>query len=255
MAKLPRIDFTDFLALLKQEGKSELRAVCAKTLGESGQKILKEWDEIIKGLDEIVPKLAEGAEAGALIGPVKRIGKSASSLSLMASQVLSFIPGPIGMVCSAINALVCFCTLPFPMNLCNGFLELLGCIPGGKFAGKMAPQMEKILAKMIEKAGLKDLLLSKGRKPLMNFIEKNFSHVAEPPVPPKVKPKATGVGNYSTQSKNPSFGDIIQHNSQRTGKIKCGQPGQYSPNYGSINYEEFILRTNTGKYNPYSHLF
>lgn len=255
MAKLPRIDFSDFLKLLKQEGKSELRTACMKALGESGQKILREWDEIIKGLDEIVPKLAEGAEVNALIGPVKRIGKSASALSLMASQVLSFVPGPIGMVCSAINALVCFCTLPFPLNLCNGFLELLGCIPGGKVASKMAPQMEKILVKMIEKAGLKDLLKSNGRLPLMNFIDKHFKKIAEPPTPPKVKPQTSGIGNYAPKSKNPSLGEIIQHNSQRTGKIKYGQPGQYSPNYGSINYEEYILRTNTGKYNPYSHLF
>lgn len=238
MAKLPRIDFSAILILLKQEGKSELRTVCSKTLGKSGEKLLSEWDEIVKGLDDLIPKLAEGAEISSIVGPIQRISRSASALSLMASQVLSFVPGPIGIICFVINAVVCFCTLPFPINLCNGFLELLGCIPGGKMAGKitgkMASEMEKILVMVIEKAGLKDLLKSQGRKPLMKFIEKNFKKVGDVPSPPNVKPKANGVGNYGQVNKDLpwSLGESMKQNRTIRGEIKCGQGGVWGTAQG-----------------------
>ena len=148
MAKLPPIDLTDFLKLLKVEGGSELHAACLSKVG--GITVEREWDKIIRSLDDIIPKLAEGAEINSLKTPVLELAKSAGTLASLASQVLSFIPGPIGMICSAINAIVCFCTLPFPVNIGNGMLELLGCIPGGKVAGKLAPKVEKILLKAIE---------------------------------------------------------------------------------------------------------
>ena len=44
----------------------------------------------------------------------------------------SFIPGPIGIVCSLIRAIACFYSGNIPM----GLLELLGCIPGAKAATK-----------------------------------------------------------------------------------------------------------------------
>lgn len=147
MAKLPPIDLKEFLALLKIEGKGELRVACGSRLG--GMTLMREWDNILVALDSIVSELTKGAEIKKIVGPIKTLGKSAATLSAMASQVLSFVPGPIGMVCSLINAIVCFCTLPFPMNLGNGMLELLGCIPGGKVASKLSPKVERILMKAI----------------------------------------------------------------------------------------------------------
>jgi hypothetical protein len=150
MAKLPPIDLREFLALLKSEGWTELSAACASKF--RGMTLMREWDNIIIALDEIVVELAKGAEIKKIIGPANKLAKSAASLSLFASQVLSFVPGPVGIVCSLINAIVCFCTMPFPINIGNGFLELLGCIPGGKVAGKLAPKFEKILMRTLEKS-------------------------------------------------------------------------------------------------------
>ena len=147
MTKLPSIDFKEFLALLKNEGKGELQVACGSKFGS--MTLLREWDNILVALDRIVSELAKGAEIKKIVGPVQALGKSAVALSALASQVLSFVPGPVGMVCSFINAIVCFCTLPFPVNLGNGMLELLGCIPGGKVAGKLAPKVEQILMKAI----------------------------------------------------------------------------------------------------------
>ena len=148
MAKLPPIDLSDFLKLLKAEGRSELHAASLTKMG--GLTIMREWDNILRELEKIIPKLAEGAEVSSLKAPILELAKSATALASLTSQILSFVPGPVGMVCSAINAIVCFCTLPFPVNIGNGMLELLGCIPGGKVAGKMAPKVEKILLKAIE---------------------------------------------------------------------------------------------------------
>lgn len=153
MAKLPPIDLSNLLKLLKTEGRSELGAAFLGKL-DSSCVVIREWENIIKGLEEIVPKLAEGAEISTIKGPVLQIGKSAAVMSSMASQVLSFVPGPIGMVCSFINAIVCLCTIPLPMCIGSAFLELLGCIPGGKVAikggTKLAPKIEKILLELLE---------------------------------------------------------------------------------------------------------
>lgn len=152
MAKLPPIDLRELLKLLKGEGRSELNAVLSGKLGNVA--IIREWENVLKGLDEIVPKLAEGAEISAIKGPALQLGKSVAALSSLASQVLSFVPGPVGIVCSFVNAIVCLCTIPFPMCIGNAFLELLGCIPGGKVAikggAKLAPKIEKILLKVLE---------------------------------------------------------------------------------------------------------
>ena len=225
MAKLPKIDLTDFLALLKTEGKSELRIACTKALGDSGRKIFTEWDNIIKGLDEIIPKLAEGAEASQLAGPAKAIGKSATTLSLMASQVLSFVPGPVGMVCSFINAVVCFATLPFPANLGNGFLELLGCIPGGKAVGKLAPKVEKILLKTIEKTpGLREVLIQHQQ---IEAVVKRFARRAKP-----CESKAVGASSSKmpTQTSSPlQIDKVMKESHHKTGEIKTGKGSIFSP--------------------------
>ena len=225
MAKLPRIDLTEFLALLKAEGKGELRIACTKALGDSGRKILTEWDNVIKGLDDIIPKLAEGAEAGQLVAPAKAIGKSAAALSLMTSQVLSFVPGPIGMVCSAVNAVVCFTTLPFPVNLGNGFLELLGCIPGGKVAGKLAPKVEKILLRTIEKTpGLRELLIKQQQ---IEAAVKRFARRANPPQSTSIR--ATPSKIPSRTSTTTHLDAIMKENRYKTGEIKKGTGSIFSP--------------------------
>ncbi|WP_455663869.1 hypothetical protein [Phocaeicola sp.] len=135
MVKLPPIDLTDIVKLLKQEGRAEFAATRSEKLGSLTllQPLLKEWDNIISILEkELVPQLAKGGELNSLLPAAKGLAKSASSLALMASNVLSFVPGPVGIVCSIINAIVCFCA----GNIPGGLLELLGCIPGAKVGVK-----------------------------------------------------------------------------------------------------------------------
>jgi len=235
MVKLPKIDLTEFLSLLKAEGKSELRIACTKALGDSGRKILTEWDNIIKGLDDIIPKLAEGADIGLIAAPAKAIGKSAAALSLMASQALSFVPGPVGMVCSAVNAIVCFTTLPFPVNLGNGFLELLGCIPGGKVAGKLAPKVEKILLKTIEKTpGLRETLIKQQQ---IAAKVQQFARRAKPSQAPHAAPPSKLTPQASP---TPHLDAIMKKNQQKTGEIKKGGGSIFSP--GTVHEGGQIIR-------------
>jgi hypothetical protein len=163
--KLPPIDLSGLVNLIRNEGRAELAATKAapkllevtskapKTVSSyvSNLSFVKEWDNIIFILEkEVVPLLAKGCEAKALLVPSRKLLKSAKSLTLTVTQVLGFVPGPVGIVCSVINAIACFSV----GNVPGGLFELLGCIPGGKIAAKSAskllPKIEKILIEMVQ---------------------------------------------------------------------------------------------------------
>lgn len=233
MARIPPIDLSGLTKLLKQEGKTELSAACFGK-GQQSFKILLEWDNIIRVLElEIIPFLAKGGEVAHLAAPAKKLAKSAGALASVASQVLSFVPGPIGIVCSVINAIVCFCTLPFPVNIGNGMLELLGCIPGGKVAAK---------------GGAKLAVIKKTNKSVNKITKKH---------PTKNHPTKNNVGfyrelnNYNARVM-PSLEESILMNSKKPSMIKTGTPR--TPEL-STNKMEYILRTKTGKSDPFSHLY
>ena len=133
--KIPPIDLSGLVKILKQEGKDEMSSNLSKANNPFGSPltIKKEWDDIVNILElELIPQLAKGGELSHLLPSVNALKVRVVNLSLIASQVLSFVPGPIGIVCSIINAIACFST----GNVLGGIMELLGCIPGAKFAIK-----------------------------------------------------------------------------------------------------------------------
>lgn len=232
MAKLPPMDLSSLLKLLKTEGRSELGAAF---LGKMGNlEVVREWDKILNGLEEIVPKLAEGAEISTIKGPVLQIGKSAAVMSSMASQVLSFVPGPIGMVCSFINAIVCLCTIPLPMCIGSAFLELLGCIPGGKVAikggAKLAPKIEKILLELLENNKALREAIEKTRG--IDAAVKNFAKRI--PKKPSKNPSVTANKKIS-QAPEPRIGHKL--------------------NIDEATYYNGTLRNTVAKESPYSILY
>jgi len=206
--KLPPIDLSKLLHLLKAEGKTELIATrqpqlleitsknskSSKNLG-SNMSLMQEWDNIVLVLEkEVIPLLSKGCEAKALAAPAQKLAKSAGSLSLMASQVLSFVPGPIGIICSIVNAIVCFSS----GNVIGGLLELLGCIPGGKVAGKaaskLAPKFEKLLIEIVQSNHTLKVIVetsSKQSKVVTEFFKKYA---------PKTKPKDKVGYTYGTRT-------------------------------------------------------
>lgn len=253
MVKLPKIDLKPIVEVLKSEGRTELNKAIAGKLG--GLVVVKTWDETLKILEtEIVPILSRGASVSELAGPVGRLGKCAAQLGAIALQILSFVPGPVGIVCSVINAIACLATQPFPLCVGGAMLELLGCIPGGKFAvkgaGKLAPLMERAVSKMIQnspelaKVVRETEQISKGVKMFVNRVRTTVSappNAYAPKTPPVVGSRLDTGATFSMNFK-----------SIETSKysIKPTTTGIY-PQTPSTNYMRYILSTKTGKMYPF----
>lgn len=256
MVKIPPIDLSEFVKLLNRE--SNKLAVSCLGKGKETFKILSEWNNIIHSLEvDFVPVLAKGGDVSHLAGPAKELAKSAGSLGAVASQILGFVPGPIGIVCSVINAIVCFCTLPFPVNIGNGMLELLGCIPGGKAVAKggakLAPEIERLIVAMLENSPEINKLIRESEKiaqAVKIFVRKK---VKEPTGQiPIIYPVNNGVGFYSrlniyNSGTMSSLKEAIQTNLKNSSMLKTGKPQPRQVQQMSINEMLYRLRTNTGK--------
>lgn len=95
--------------------------------------ILSKWDNVLYKLDNVANKLKKG-NSDDIIEAVTELSKSIADLQLfilsIATEVGSFVPGPIGIVCSIALAIGCFAIGDIP----GGFLNLIGAIPGAKLA-------------------------------------------------------------------------------------------------------------------------
>lgn len=253
MVKLPKIDLKPIVEVLKSEGRTELNKAIAGKLG--GLVVVNTWDETLKILEtEIVPILSSGASVSKLAGPVGRLGKCAAQLDAIAKQILSFVPGPVGIVCSVINAIGCLATQQFPLCVGGAMLELLGCIPGGKFAvkgaGKLAPLMERAVSKMIQnspelaKVVRETEQISKGVKTFVN----------------RVRTTVTAPPNAYQVNQQPVVGSLFDTGATYSMNLKSIEAGKYAvkptttgiyPQTPTTNFMQYILSTKTGKNYPY----
>lgn len=248
MAKIPPIDLTLLLDLLKKEGPGEItKATKTGTFGAvtGVQRVLGEWNKLLGEVETIVKMLAKGGELSAFVPHVTQLLKSAGALSALASQVLSFIPGPIGIVCSLLNAILCFCR----GDVIGGFLELLGCIPGGKVAtkgvAKFAPQIEKILLRIVSNSPELTKILKEAKKvqtAIGHFMEKvkpqGKSIDVKPVTPsPKTPTQLTPQRTPMTNNPNSVFykrvgGDLTLGKTMTQGQLKQNRDIYY----GTRNY-------------------
>lgn len=246
--KIPPIDLSKFLQLLKSEGRAELQMASKSKFVSMMPKNLamfKEWDNIVLILEkEVIPLLNKGCEAKSLVAPAQKLAKSVGALSLIASELLSFVPGPVGIVCSLVNAIVCFST----GNIVGGLFELLGCIPGGKVAGKGAsklfPKIEKILIEIVQSNHQLCVIVetaSKQQKVVVEFFEKYA---------PKTKPKPKPEVGYGYGTRMPSQPSALEQslknkfpNPAIEGQKEIGKYTTFPNTYG-----------NMGKTNLWPHL-
>lgn len=247
--KLPPIDFSKLVNLLKKEGGAELGALKptpqpGKLMGALGMApVLEEWNKIIRILElEIVPLLAKGCESKLLVAPAKKLASSAGHLSLMASQILSFVPGPIGILCSLINAIVCFST----GNVVGGFLELLGCVPGAKAGvkggAKLFKEVKKIVTEMLQNnKSLWDIIEAggKGAEKLKAIIDQSVSKIGPKPSAKIDTPK---IG-YQYGMKKPSQPSAFEQTLAQPLHPKT-QPKSTGNYYGN----DYYARSEIGKY-------
>ena len=131
IVKFPALNLTDIVVILKTEGSAEVGAI-ARTLFKD-TKVFDSWSRILRTLEfDIIPVLAKGGDISSIRPFLGVLVKEGKILTDAFTAIGSFIPGPIGIVCSLIRAIACF----YGGNIPMGLLELLGCIPGAKAATK-----------------------------------------------------------------------------------------------------------------------
>lgn len=135
--------------------KDELSSKCAKKSNfflemESIQKLLRLWDDILIHLEKVAIQLEKG-DVKSIIKATRDFANSVTALQVFISTAFvelgSFVPGPVGIVCSLALAIGCFAS----GNVVGGFLNLLGAIPFVKCA-KFLPKTQFL--KMLSTSGL-----------------------------------------------------------------------------------------------------
>lgn len=131
ITNFPALNLSEIVVILRTEGSAEVGSI-ARTLSKD-TKVFDSWDRIIRTLEfDIIPILAKGGDISGIRPFLGILVKEGKILTDAFTAIGSFIPGPIGIVCSLIRAIACFYSGNIPM----GLLELLGCIPGAKAATK-----------------------------------------------------------------------------------------------------------------------
>lgn len=131
IVKFPALNLTEIVVILKTEGSAEVGAI-ARTLFKD-TKVFDSWSRILRTLEfDIIPVLAKGGDISSIRPFLGVLVKEGKILTDAFTAIGSFVPGPIGIVCSLIRAIACF----YGGNIPMGLLELLGCIPGAKAATK-----------------------------------------------------------------------------------------------------------------------
>ena len=128
--------YTDLKSCFRNVGKD---SVLLRRIDE----IEKEWKLILTKIEQITGEIAEngvsktiGFEALDIADHCKKLGSLAGPLLVEGG---SFVPGPVGVVCSLALAIVDFST----GNIFGGFMNLLGCIPFAKAGAKAAKPVAK----------------------------------------------------------------------------------------------------------------
>lgn len=100
---------------------------------EAMQRVIRYWDDILLKLEKVSIQLEKGEKAS-ILAVSKELAKSVTNLQTFIVgtfvEIGSFVPGPIGIVCSLALAITCFAT----GNIPGGFMNLLGAIPFAKCA-------------------------------------------------------------------------------------------------------------------------
>ena len=140
----------------KKALEEELLINSKKTTGnfftqfELVQKTMTKWDDVLKKMDNLALQLEKG-DVSKVIDACKEISRAISDLQCFIASVFvevgSFVPGPIGIVCSLVLAIGCFAA----GNIGGGFLNLLGAIPFAKCA-KFFPKADFL--RIVAESGL-----------------------------------------------------------------------------------------------------
>lgn len=104
------------------------------------------WKQILNKISRLGEKIAKEGISSSMVAEAGDIANACCSLGKIAGPLLveggSFVPGPVGIVCSLALAIADFAV----GNFIGGFFNLLGAIPFAKGASKaIKPMIEKIV--------------------------------------------------------------------------------------------------------------
>lgn len=188
-------------------------------------KVENEWKLLIQDLDKLSGKITKSGLSSSLKGDAMSIVYHCESLTKIMGPLLieggSFVPGPIGIVCSLGLAIADFAT----GNVFGGIINLLGCIPFAKAGIKtIKPLINNIIRDLCNNPIVITAIKSAHRAPSSNritrivrsdaerifsnispkgdtFIAKESTHIIQPPLFKDIEEKVAGmtfnVGNYS----------------------------------------------------------
>lgn len=159
MVKFPSLNLSEIVIILKTEGGSDI-ALFSIRENVKRTKIFDSWSKIISILElHVVPILARGEDVAAIKPYVGILVREAKVLTREVASVGSIVPGPVGIVCTLIEAVGHFSVGNIPM----GLLDLLGCIPGAKLSMKGG-------SRMAEKIGSRMMVALKKNKDIGNYL-------------------------------------------------------------------------------------
>lgn len=201
--------------------------------------IEREWSLTLKEIENIAQRIASEGINPSLLESARSVTTHCEKIARMAGPLLveggSFIPGPIGIVCSLALAIADFAV----GNFFGGFMNLLCCVPFAKAGCKvLLPTLKKIVADILKNPYVKAAVKS-GHNYFVQGV-KNTSWITA-----KVKPEAKHIYENMMIKKSPTTivpeGAFLEITSR--GRIS---PQNYSvTNYG-INSHSLLEITSKG---------
>lgn len=143
-------------------------------------KIENEWKIIVKEIDCLAGKIAKEGIGNSVRGEALSIVRHCESLTKLVGPLLieggSFVPGPIGIVCSLALAIADFAM----GNIFGGFMNLLGCIPFAKAGTKaLKPILNNIVRDLLKNPVVTNSLKAAQQSGTTSLVTRSSKAAAE----------------------------------------------------------------------------
>lgn len=207
-------------------------------------KIEDEWNLIIKKLSILSEKISKDGVSMSVKGDALVIVQHCESLTKLVGPLLveggSFVPGPIGIVCSLALA-----TADFAVgNVSGGLMNLLGCIPFAKTGTKVfKPILNNIIRDLLKNPIVVNSLKSAKRTGSSSIVTKSAKPAAERIYRNIIKEETIITSKETTHLISPMLSKDINPKAIEANKV-IGHYNNLPPSTSQMNY---TLRTNTGR--------
>lgn len=207
-------------------------------------KIEDEWNLIIQKVSILSGKISKEGVSISFKGEALVIVQHCESLTKLVGPLLveggSFVPGPIGIICSLALAIADFAV----GNVFGGFMNLLGCIPFAKAGTKtLKPILNNIVRDLLKNPIVVNSLKSAKRTGSNSIVTKSAKPAAERIYRNIMKEEATIMSKETTHLTSPILSKEINPKAIEANKA-IGHYNNLTPSTSQMNY---TLRTNTGR--------